>query len=151
ARTTMRSLQANFLRHIRDVAAGISQRLSDGQLLQRYTANRDEGAFGELVRRHGPLVLGGCRRVLHHAHDAEGAFQATFLVLARRATSIGSNSVGGWLHRVAYHAALKARLRSATRQRHENRAGSPASANDTLVDVTGRELVTVLDEELQRL
>jgi RNA polymerase sigma factor (sigma-70 family) len=149
----MTTLSANLvLRHIRGlVTAKTNDGLSDGQLLQRYTAEHDEAAFGELVRRHGPLVLGVCRRVLHNHHDAEDAFQATFLVLARRAASISPEAVGCWLHRVAYHAALKARLRLTARQRRERQARSSASAADPLVDVTARELVTVLDEELQRL
>src|SRR6516225_1918293 len=84
--------------------------LTDGQLLERFVAGRDEVAFEALVRRHGPMVLGVCHRVLHHAHDAEDAFQATFLLLARKATAVVKrDSVGGWLYRVAYHIALEAR------------------------------------------
>src|SRR5262245_34811390 len=81
--------------------------LNDGRLLERFLAERDEGAFEALVRRHGPMVLGVCRRVLKDAHDAEDAFQATFLVLVGKAASlVRRETVGNWLYGVAYHTAL---------------------------------------------
>src|SRR2546423_4475006 len=84
--------------------------LTDAQLLERFIAQRDEAAFESLMWRHGPKVLGVCRRVLRHEQDAEDAFQATFLVLVRKAGSIRrSASVGGWLYRGAYHPAGRAR------------------------------------------
>src|SRR5262245_54502335 len=83
---------------------------SDGHLLARFVAGRDEAAFAALLRRHGPMVLGVCRRVLQHTQDAEDAFQATFLLLARKAGSVvRREAVGSWLYRVAYRAALEAR------------------------------------------
>src|SRR5262245_55483908 len=88
----------------------------DTALLERFIAWRDEAAFELLVYRHGPLVRGVCRRVLRHEQDAEDAFQATFLALARRAQAVRrACSLPGWLYRVALHAALKARARSTRR------------------------------------
>ena len=94
--------------------------LSDRQLLARFVAARDEAAFAALVRRHGPMVLGACRRVLRDYHDAEDAWQATFLVLARKAASLAvGESLGCWLYGVAYRAALEAREFNARRRGRE--------------------------------
>jgi RNA polymerase sigma factor (sigma-70 family) len=148
----MTTAQAGIvLRHIREmVAADHTSKLSDQLLLERFTNDREEEAFGELVRRYGPLVLGVCRRVLGNLHDAEDAFQATFLVLAQKGRTIGSESVGGWLYQVAYHVALRVRRRTVSRQQHEQKA-APRAPADPLAEVTGRELLSVLDEELQQL
>ena len=79
--------------------------LSDGRLLERFVAQQDEAAFETLVRRHGPMVLRVCQRVLRHTQDAEDAFQATFIVLARKAGDVvKQESVGSWLHGVAWRA-----------------------------------------------
>src|SRR5688572_11806089 len=80
--------------------------LTDGQLLERFLARREEAAFEALVRRHGPMVLGVCRQILRNLHDAEDAFQATFLVLVRRAGSVlPRERVGPWLYGVAQRTA----------------------------------------------
>jgi RNA polymerase sigma factor (sigma-70 family) len=137
------------IRHIRSLIAqhsGASQ--SDAQLLQRFVAGQDEAAFAALLRRHGPMVHRVCRDVLHDWHAAEDAFQATFLVLARKAASIRKHaSVGGWLRGVAQRLALKARARRspvAESLPAAGVAGDPA-------DMTLREARAVLHEELERL
>src|SRR5258708_17054712 len=95
--------------------------LTDGQLLGRYVAGRDGDAFAALVRRHGPMVWGVCRRVLGDPHDAEDAFQAAFLVLAGKAGSVRrAESLGAWLHRVARQLALRARGRRDRRRQAES-------------------------------
>src|ERR1700693_4372136 len=84
--------------------------LSDSQLLLRFADRADQAAFAALVQRHGPLVLGVCRRVLQHDQDTEDAFQATFVVLARKAGSISKHeSLASWLYKVVYRIALRAR------------------------------------------
>src|SRR5262245_29997607 len=88
----------HYLRHVR----GTDATPCDRQLLEQFVFHRDESAFAELIARHGPMVLGVCRRVLRHAHDAEDAFQATFLLLARKAASLQQPELlGPWLHGVA--------------------------------------------------
>src|SRR5262249_27594173 len=129
------------LSHIRAlVAAERLDHLDDAALLEWFVRRREEAAFAALVRRHGPPVLGVCRRALAAGHDAEDAFQATFLVLLRKAGSIARRgALGVWLARVAYHAAVKARARAA-RQRHDRRPERDRPA-DPLAEVTGRELL----------
>src|SRR5437763_11737697 len=93
---------------------------TDTFLLQRFLAGRDEGAFEALVQRHGPMVLGVCQRIVGNEHDAEDAFQATFLVLVRKASSVVPREmVGNWLYGVAHNTALKARAVSIKRQARE--------------------------------
>lgn len=140
------------LDHVRKLIG--SQReseLSDGQLLERFVGRRDEAAFETLVRRHGPMVQRVCRRVLNDAHAAEDAFQATFLVLARKAQAIRNrSSVGGWLYEVAYHLAVRARADAARRVRRERQAPN-MPYTETVSAEEGREVYAVLDEELHRL
>jgi RNA polymerase sigma factor (sigma-70 family) len=121
---------------------------SDRELLERFCARRDEAAFAQLLRRHGPMVLHVGRRVLGPAPDAEDVFQATFLLLARKAESIRKRqSVGSWLHGVAHHLALQARTREARRKAHERRAASMREAT-TAAGAAWRELQEVLDQAL---
>jgi RNA polymerase sigma factor (sigma-70 family) len=131
-------------------AGGVADR-PDGRLLDDYLARHNEAAFAALVERYGPLVLGVCRRVLQDQHDAEDAFQATFLVLARKAASLDrQRSLGNWLYAVAYRTALKAKINGARRRVHERQVvdmpalPSPESSR-------WEELRPVLDEELSRL
>jgi len=125
--------------------------LPDEELLRRFAAGRDEEAFAALVRRHGPLVQDVCRRLLHNEHDAEDAFQATFLVLARNAASVRKQAlVGSYLYGVAVRVARKARV-VAARRRHHERAAAEQPATPSLDALTLRELRGVLDEELARL
>src|SRR3954470_9671304 len=111
------------LRRLAD--AGGANDLSDADLLERFCTRREEAAFTLLVQRHGPMVLAVCRRVLGNPHDAEDAFQATFLVLARRAASIRKGqSVGSWLHGVACRVAVRARAQAMSRRTRERQAGN---------------------------
>jgi RNA polymerase sigma factor (sigma-70 family) len=115
---------ANGLRHVLDHLQRALPHpdggLSDGQLLARFVATRDESAFTALLHRHGRMVLGVARRVVGHAQDAEDVFQGTFLILARRAGSVCKReSVGSWLYAVAYRAALEARAANVRRRARE--------------------------------
>jgi RNA polymerase sigma factor (sigma-70 family) len=124
--------------------------LADRRLLERFVTAQDQAAFAALVQRHGPMVLGVCRRLLHDAHEAEDAFQATFLVLVHKARSIGRPEfLGPWLHGVAYRVA--ARARQAARRRGREREAAAMPDGDPAVEVVWRELRQVLDEELGRL
>jgi RNA polymerase sigma factor (sigma-70 family) len=125
--------------------------LTDSQLLEDYISRRDEVALTTLVRRHAPMVWGVCRRVLSNYHDAEDAFQATFLVLVRRAASIASKEMlANWLYGVARRTALKARATAAkrcARERQVTEMPEPAVAEPDL----WHDLQPLLDEELSRL
>src|SRR5262245_1236172 len=106
------------LRHLRTLADARADRdLSDADLLERFRAQGDEAAFTLLVQRHGPMVLGVCRRILSNPDDAEDAFQATFLVLARAAAAIRNQaSLASWLYGVAQRTAGKARVQEISMQ-----------------------------------
>ena len=100
---------AALLQSIRRTAAEVGG-VSDAELLQRFVATRDEAAFELLLWRHAGLVFGVCRRVLHDVRDAEDAFQATMLILARRGGRIHKqDALAGWLYKVAYHTSLTLR------------------------------------------
>jgi RNA polymerase sigma factor (sigma-70 family) len=137
------------VRYVRAVARPCDGSVSDGQLLQCFITRREEAAFAALVRRHGPMVRGVCRRVLHNHHDADDAFQATFLVLVKKAASVTPREqVGSWLYGVAYRTALKARTLAAKRRDRERRAPPRSVPADELIQ---REIGAVLDRELSRL
>jgi len=138
-----------------DTTAGRSGALpetpSNGQLLRAFVQERDEAAFEGLVRRHGPMVFGVCRRLLGNEHDAADAFQAVFLVLARKAAVIRAPEVlGTWLYNVAYRTSIKARsvrLKRAARERQVSVMPEPAVECPVEID----DLSEVLDEELRAL
>jgi RNA polymerase sigma factor (sigma-70 family) len=125
--------------------------LSDGQLLKRFIERRDELAFEALVHRHGPMVMGVCRRVLRNGADAEDAFQATFLVLVRKARSVVPQSmVGNWLYGVARTTAVRAKVTAARRQMREKQVRFPPEPEVVQQDLAA-DLRPLLDRELSRL
>src|SRR4051794_33493570 len=139
------------IRYLRTAAGGPAAALSDGQLLQRFATGRDQAAFTVLVRRHGPMVLGVCRRVLGDRHAADDAFQATFLVLARKAGTIAHPELlPRWLHGVACRTAARAKVEAAKRRARERRAAAPQAVGPDEA-VVWRDLRPVLDEEIGRL
>ncbi len=139
----------HFLR--RCAGERLAHDLSDADLLGRFTAQQDETAFATLLQRHGAMVWDLCRHILQHEQDAEDAFQATFLVLARRAGSIRKQeALAAWLHGVAYRIAHKARTASARRRRHEKEVANMAQPNAS-APATEREARAAVHEELQKL
>jgi RND family efflux transporter MFP subunit len=141
-----------LVRLIRKVAGANGMRgATDVQLLERFAEQRDEDAFAALVQRHAPMVLGVCGRLLRDANDAEDAFQATFLVLVRKARSISRpNLLANWLYGVARRTALAAKTRAAKRHRKEQVVVDNATADPSSAAVWA-DLRPVLDEEVSRL
>jgi RNA polymerase sigma factor (sigma-70 family) len=136
-----------LLRHLHGTADPAG---TDAELVERFVRG-DDAAFAVLVGRHGPMVLGVCRRILQNPQDAEDAFQATFVILARKAATLGRGApVGAWLYGVAYRTAAHARSDRARRSAHERRATAMPAAEQTPA-VLWDDLRPVLDEELQRL
>jgi RNA polymerase sigma-70 factor (ECF subfamily) len=128
-----------------------TDRMTDAQLLECFLSRRDEEAFAALVQRHGPMVLGVCRRVLAHVQDAEDAFQATFLVLARKAGSVVPRElIGNWLYGVAYRTALKAKSVAARRRGRERQVVAMPEPAVPEGDIWP-DLRPLLDRELERL
>jgi RNA polymerase sigma-70 factor (ECF subfamily) len=126
-------------------------RPTDGQLLDAFLTRRDEAAFEILLRRHGPMVLGVCRRTLRNQHDAEDAFQATFLILVRKASTIRPREmVGNWLYGVAYRTAMKARAMNIKRRMKESHAYRAPQSEDS-IEGAHDEILKHLDAELSRL
>src|SRR5216684_1077464 len=151
-----------MLRHIRRMVGNGDHEETDQELLARFAARHEEAVFERLMERHGPMVLGVCRRMLSHEQDAEDVFQATFLVLARKAKSIRKRgSLGSWLCGVAYRLALKLRVTAARRRARERQASEMQSrftfragemiATPTQTDSTWSDLRPLLDQELHRL
>jgi RNA polymerase sigma factor (sigma-70 family) len=133
------------------VGAGSLDELADEELLKRFASRQEEAAFAALVRRHGPLVLGVCRRVLQHAQDAEDAFQAAFCVLARKARAIRRrDAVGAWLYAVAFRIARKARASRGRRPVLQSELPEIAAPSDS-PEWVWREIRPVLDQEVSRL
>jgi RNA polymerase sigma factor (sigma-70 family) len=133
----------------RGALANDATAVTDGELLAAFLTVRDEAAFEGLVRRHGPMVLGVCRRLLQNPHDAEDAFQATFVVLVRKGASIvPRETVGNWLYGVAYRTALGAKRANARRREKEKNAQLRQAATP---EATWEELQPLLDQELSRL
>jgi RNA polymerase sigma factor (sigma-70 family) len=146
-----KAVSSPILRVIFQVVEDLEVReASDRDLLQRFSDRREAAAFHALLRRHGPMVFDVCRGVLGNEANAEDAFQATFLILARKAASIRkAASVGSWLHRVAYRTALQARAQEGARKKSE--AHAPARHVSEPDDLTWREVRAVLHDELNNL
>src|SRR5262245_10294853 len=147
-KTATSSILQSIRRSIEDQRV---QQVTDRELLSLFRSHRDEAAFHTLLRRHGSMVFDVCRSVLGNEADAEDAFQAAFLVLAQKAGAIRKlASIGCWLHGVAYRTALKARTKSARRQKHEARTPiQPSSA--VADDLTWREVQHVIHAELNAI
>jgi RNA polymerase sigma factor (sigma-70 family) len=125
--------------------------LADGELLDAFRARGDQSAFGLILKRHGPMVLRVCRRALGSQHDAEDAFQATFLFLAQQAVAVRKKaSLAAWLHGVALRMAANARRSAARRTRHERRPAT-APPGDPAWQAAWHEVQSILDDEIQRL
>ena len=144
---------AVVLRHVQRLFHGGSvSGLTEGQLLDRFVASRDEVAFGAIVARHGPMVLGVCRGVLDDPHDVEDAFQATFLVLVRKAGGLRDRELlGPWLYGVARRVALRARAEARKRRTRERPGVEAESKPVATFDAELRELQVLVREEVDRL
>jgi RNA polymerase sigma factor (sigma-70 family) len=142
----------HVLRHVRNLAGiGGPGELSDAELLKRFRKNQDEAAFAALFHRHSSMVLGVCRRVLHHVQDAEDACQAAFLVFARKAGSIRKGeALGSWLHGVALRVSAKLKSDRARRGARA-RTAQEARQKEAAVPLGWEEMQAILDEELARL
>src|SRR6516162_1597117 len=123
--------------------------LTDGELLARFLSSRDDNTLAALVRRHAPMVWGVCCRLLHNHHDAEDAFQATFLVLVRKAADVPRQAVANWLHGVARQTAVRLRATAAKRRRRETQVVN--MSEPTVAELRDADLQNVVDEELGHL
>jgi RNA polymerase sigma-70 factor (ECF subfamily) len=142
---------SEVLQQIRTSVLRDAAGLSDRQLLDIFVERRDEAAFEAIVRRHGPMVMGVCRRILRNRQDAEDAFQAAFLVLVRKAAVLASRELlAGWLYGVAYNTALKAKATAARRRRKERQATAMLEADADTSQPDG-DWLPILDRELNGL
>src|SRR5262249_24076625 len=135
----------HFLADLRPDGGG----MTDGELLARFLSSRDDNALAALVRRHAPMVWGVCCRLLHNHHDAEDAFQATFLVLVRKGKDVPRQAVANWLYGVARQTAVPLRALAAKRRRRETQVVN--MPEPTVAEVSDADWQSVLDEELGRL
>ncbi len=151
----MTTRSEGLLHHLRRLAPSGPENEPDDALLRRFVRDRDEAAFATLVRRHGPLVLAVCRRVLGDADAAEDSFQAVWLVLARKATAVRPGErLASWLHGVTRQVSLNALRGDARRRRREAATARAAAAPrqaDPLDELSAREVLFLLHEEVQRL
>jgi RNA polymerase sigma factor (sigma-70 family) len=150
----MPSRSGRLLRCVHRIAAQVGPGPNDSGLLASFLTGRDPSAFEAMVARHGPMVLRVCQHILGNQHDAEDAFQATFLVLARKAGSVRpAGCLAAWLHGVACRIALGAR--ATARRRHREPLAPdlapPDPRPDPLAELTAREALRILEEEVQRL
>jgi RNA polymerase sigma factor (sigma-70 family) len=141
-----------IIQHLRRMVLRVDEAgMTDGQLLEEFVSHRDAAAFESLVRRHGPMVLGVCRRILRDPHDAEDAFQSTFLVLARKAAPVSPRElVGNWLYGVAQTTAIRLRATNAKRRLRERQVADMPEPEAMPKDRQD-DLRQLLDEELARL
>src|SRR5262245_55935299 len=124
----------------------------DSALLARFVRDRDEAAFAAIVRRHGPMVLGVCRRIVGDSHLADDAFQAAFLVLARKASLVRpADGLAGWLHGVARRAALEARTIARRRSARETLLSKLPEVRTSDPDLPDPDLLARLDRAVATL
>ncbi len=145
----MATNMSKVLKHLHRLLASPGGDVADGELLARFVASRDEDSFAALMRRHGPMVLGVCRRMLRHAQDAEDCFQATFMVLARKAATVKRESVSSWLYAVAYRTSLEARAINARRRAREMQVQE--MSHPEVLPPESQDWRPWLDQELNRL
>jgi RNA polymerase sigma factor (sigma-70 family) len=141
----------NVIQYLRRITAGARADVSDEKLLTAFVAERDEAAFASLVRRHGPMVWAVCRRILGNPHDAEDAFQASFLVLARKAASIAARELlANWLYGVAHRTARHARI-AAAKRRVKERQVKVMPERPVVQPALEHDVLPLFDQELSRL
>jgi RNA polymerase sigma factor (sigma-70 family) len=138
-----------FIQHVLADFGPDGAGMTDGELLARFLSSRDDNALAALVRRHAPMVWGVCCRLLHNHHDTEDAFQATFLVLVRKAQDVPRHAVANWLYGVARHTAVRLRALAAKRGRRETQV--VRMPEPKVAEIPDADLQSVLDEELGRL